>query len=65
MRMLVVKRSQGDSYHLAKLDGAVSKLKYATFQLITYYPCSRKTSEVTEIVNAEVIASLEEAENVV
>ena len=63
--MLVVKRSQGGSYHLAELDGAVSKLRYAAFQLIPYYPHSRKTIEVTEIVDAEVIASLEEAENLV
>ena len=63
--MLVVKRSQGSSYRLAKLDGAVSKLRYAAFRLIPYYPRSHKTIEVTEIVDAEVIASLEEAENVV
>ena len=29
--MLVVKRSQGSSYHLAELDGAVSKLRYTAF----------------------------------
>ena len=63
--MLVVKHSQGGSYRLAELDGAVSKLRYAAFRLIPYYPRSRKTIKVTEIVDAEVIASLEEAENVV
>ena len=63
--MLVVKRSQGGSYRLAELDGAVSELRYAAFRLIPYYPRLRKTIKVTEIVDAEVIVSLEEAETVV
>ena len=41
--MLVVKHSQGSSYCLAKLNRAVSKLRYVAFQLIPYYPCLHKT----------------------
>ena len=58
--MLVIKHSQGSSYCLAELNGTVSKLRYMAFQLIPYYPCLCKTIEVTEIVDAKVIVSLEE-----
>ena len=37
--MVVLCRTTGGSYLLAKLDGAISHLQYAAFQLLLYYPC--------------------------
>ena len=36
--MVVLRRTTGGSYLLAELDGAVSRLQYAAFRLIPYYP---------------------------
>ncbi|OJA17876.1 hypothetical protein AZE42_14006 [Rhizopogon vesiculosus] len=36
--MVVLRRTTGGSYLLAKLDGAVSRLCYAAFRLIPYLP---------------------------
>ncbi|CAA7263005.1 unnamed protein product [Cyclocybe aegerita] len=47
--MVVIRRSEGGSYRLAELNGAVSKLKYAAFRLIPYYPRGRKVVKVTEL----------------
>ena len=35
--MVVVQRTQNGAYHLAELDGAVSKLCYAAFRLVPYF----------------------------
>ncbi|CAA7265259.1 unnamed protein product [Cyclocybe aegerita] len=47
--MVVIRRSEGGSYRLAELNGAVSKLKYAAFRLIPYYPRGRKVVKVMEL----------------
>ncbi|KAJ8591966.1 hypothetical protein M405DRAFT_692039, partial [Rhizopogon salebrosus TDB-379] len=39
--MVVLRRTIGGSYLLAELDGSVSQLRYAAFQLLPYHPCSR------------------------
>jgi hypothetical protein len=49
--MLVVSRSQGGSYQLAEIDGTVSRLKFAAFRLIPYYPRSTSTLEVTQLIH--------------
>lgn len=36
--MLVVRRTTGGSYILSELDGSISKLRFAAFRLIPYYP---------------------------
>jgi hypothetical protein len=38
--MVVVQRTQGGSYRLAELDGTVSKMIYAAFRLVPYFPRS-------------------------
>jgi hypothetical protein len=37
--MVVVRRTWNGAYHLAELDGAVSKLHYTAFCLIPYFAC--------------------------
>ncbi|KAL5477002.1 hypothetical protein ACEPAI_3188 [Sanghuangporus weigelae] len=50
---VVVRRTQGGSYIIAKLDGAVSKLRVAAFRLIPYFPRSHLTVPVTKLVGSE------------
>ena len=47
------------AYRLSKLDGAVSRLRYAAFRLIPYHTRSPSFIPVTHVVDAEVLASLE------
>jgi hypothetical protein len=47
--MIVVRRTKGGSYLLAEFDGAVSKLRYAAFRIIPYYPRSEERVTVTSI----------------
>ncbi|OAX32308.1 hypothetical protein K503DRAFT_702238 [Rhizopogon vinicolor AM-OR11-026] len=47
--LVVLRRTIGGSYLLAELDGAVSKLRFAAFQLIPYYPRNRLRISVTSI----------------
>jgi len=42
--MIVVRRTEGGSYILAKLDGAVSKLCFTGFQVVPYH--TRKTLRI-------------------
>ncbi|KAF9016013.1 hypothetical protein BDZ89DRAFT_894401, partial [Hymenopellis radicata] len=49
--MVVVRRTKGGAYFLAELNGVVSRLKFAAFRLIPYYPRSRKILKVTEFVD--------------
>ena len=56
--MVVVSRSQNGSYRLAEVDGTVSKLKFAAFRLIPYFPRSLDTIEVTQFVNPEDLAGV-------
>jgi hypothetical protein len=62
--MVVLRRTQGGSYILAELDGAVSKLRYVAFHLIPYYPRSKERVSVTSItgLDDEALDSLVEEE---
>ena len=40
-------------YLLAELDGAVSRLRYATFRLIPYYSCLSSVIRITELTDTD------------
>ena len=48
--MAVVRRTPNDSYRLAELDGAVSKLRFAAFRLVPHHARSRTSIPVTRLV---------------
>ena len=59
--MVVIRRSRTGSYHLAELDGAISKLRYAAFHLVPYLARSRASIPVTHLLNHDnLIAVVEE-----
>jgi hypothetical protein len=64
--MVVVRRTKGGSYMLAELDGAISKLRFAVFRVIPYYPCCDEHISVTEMtgVDDESIDEMEASETV-
>jgi hypothetical protein len=45
-------------YHLAELDGMVSKLCYMAFQLIAYHACSPSFIPVTCVIDRDDLASV-------
>jgi hypothetical protein len=51
---------------LAELDGAISKLRFAVFRVIPYYPCSDKRVSVTQMtgIDEDSIDQLEAGENI-
>jgi len=51
--MIVARRTRNGAYRLAELDGAVSKLRYAAFQLVPYLARSRTSIPVTRILDHE------------
>ena len=57
--MVVLWRTCNGAYHLGELDGAISKLHYAAFQLIPYHARSRPFIPVTRVVGSSDLASLE------
>ena len=48
--MVVVRRTKGGSYILGELDGTLSKLRFAAFRLIPYYPRDIKAVPVTRLL---------------
>jgi hypothetical protein len=64
--MVVVHRTKGGSYMLAELDGAISKLRFATFCVIPYYPRCNERVSVTEMmgVDDESIDEMEASETI-
>ncbi|KAI0065654.1 hypothetical protein BV25DRAFT_1798420 [Artomyces pyxidatus] len=56
--MLVVRRSCNGAYHLAELDGAVSKLRFAVFRLVPYHTRFRTSIPVTRVVDHNDFAAL-------
>jgi len=62
--MIVVKCLQSGTYLLAKVNGAVSHLKFAAFQLIPYHSCSQKYLEITEFMDKKDIDRKEKEETV-
>jgi len=51
--MVVVCRTKGGSYMLAELDGAISKLRFAAFRVIPYYPRCNERVSVTEMTGVD------------
>ena len=51
--MIVIRHTKGNSYVLGELDGSVSKLRFAAFRLIPYYPRDIRAVPVTKIDEAE------------
>jgi hypothetical protein len=64
--MIVVRRMKGGSYMLAELDGAISKLRFASFRVIPYYLCSDERMSVTQMtgLDEESIDQLETEETI-
>jgi hypothetical protein len=60
--MLVIRRTHNGTYHLAELDGAVSRLCYATFCLIPYHTCSRTSIPVMCILDKDDLTAVVEEE---
>ena len=56
--MIVVSRNMNGAYHLAEVDGSVSKLKFAAFRLIPYHARSPSMLEITQFVDADAIAGI-------
>jgi len=57
--MVVLRCTCNGAYRLGKLDGAISKLRYAAFRLIPYYARSQSFIPVTHVVDGDDLASLE------
>jgi hypothetical protein len=51
--MVVIHRTPNGLYHLAELDGAVSKLRFVAFCLIVYHVRSRSSILVTRLIECE------------
>ena len=51
--MVVLRRTTGGSYILAELDGVVSKLQYAAFRLLPYYPQFQTNIPVTTLTGID------------
>jgi hypothetical protein len=63
--MVIIRRSHNGAYCLAKLDGTVLKLHYATFHLVPYFSHSCSTIPITHILECEdLVAAIEEEANV-
>ena len=51
--MVVLRRTTSGSYLLAELDGAVSRLRYAAFRLLPYYPRFSSDARVTDLTGID------------
>jgi len=51
--MVVVSRSRNGAYHLAEVDGSISRLKFAAFCLIPYHSRLPTMLEVTHLIDAD------------
>ena len=51
--MVVLRRTTSGSYLLAELDGAVSRLCYAAFQLIPYYSHLSSVIRIAELTDMD------------
>ncbi|KIM40033.1 hypothetical protein M413DRAFT_54339, partial [Hebeloma cylindrosporum] len=49
--MVVIRRTQGGSYVLAELDGAVSRLRFAAFRVVPYAPHDIKRIPVRSLID--------------
>jgi hypothetical protein len=60
--MVVVRHCRSGAYTLAEVNGAVSKLKFAAFRLISYYLRSCRELQVTKFVDPGELGGNEEEE---
>ena len=51
--MVVLRWTTSGSYLLVELDGAVSRLWYATFRLIPYHPHLSSVIHITELTDTD------------
>jgi hypothetical protein len=51
--MVIVLHSTNGAYHLAEVDGSISRLKFAVFHSIPYHSHSPTMLEVTHLINAD------------
>jgi len=51
--MVVLRRTTGGSYLLAELDRSISRLRYAAFRLLPYFPRNEVTIPVTELTGLD------------
>ena len=56
--MVILRHTCNSAYRLSKLDGAILRLRYATFQLIPYHAHSHSFIPVTQVVGGDDLASL-------
>jgi len=56
--LVVLRRTRNGAYRLAELDGAVSKLRYATFRLVPYFSRSRTSIPVTCVLDRDDLTEL-------
>jgi hypothetical protein len=60
--MVVVKKTCNRAYRLAELDGALSRLRFATFRLVPYHTCSHSTISVTRLLDSDDLEALNNAD---
>jgi hypothetical protein len=58
--MVVVERLSSGAYHLAEVNGAISRLKFAAFRLTPYFARSTKSVDVTEYVDSMDLVGIKE-----
>jgi hypothetical protein len=63
--MVVIRKTRSGSYQLAKLDGAISKLRYTAFHLVLYLARSRTSIPITRVLDHKDLTTViqEEATN--
>ena len=61
--MIVVCRATGGSYHLAEINGVLSKLRFAAFCLVLYLERSKKNILITKFIDQKDLAELEEEDD--
>jgi hypothetical protein len=60
--MLVIRRTRNGAYHLAELDGAMSRLCYTAFHLIPYHTRSCTSIPVTRVLDKDDLTAVVEEE---
>ncbi|KAL5478641.1 hypothetical protein ACEPAI_1918 [Sanghuangporus weigelae] len=48
---VIVRKTKAGSYVIAELDGSISKIRVATFHLISYFPRSNLSVPVTKLID--------------
>ncbi|KXN92431.1 hypothetical protein AN958_07990 [Leucoagaricus sp. SymC.cos] len=58
--MVVVRCLHSSAYILAEINGTISQLKFAAFQLISYHPHSCKCLDITKFMDPKDLGSIED-----